>query len=86
MRSKANLNDDDSSQKQESDTKLNPAFEEVILSHNNNKSIIFNGIEFSRKGRRTKEPIDEVDLLEKKQKWKGSYRALAAIIESIVER
>lgn len=56
-------------------------FESKIFNWKDRKetSIIFGGIEFFREGRRPKESIEQVEALEKKQYWKGTFRELAAI-------
>jgi len=45
-------------------------------------SIVFSGIEFTKVGRRTAEPIDEIESLNNNNNniWEGTYRELASIL------
>lgn len=58
-------------------------FETKVFTHAEREttSIIFGGIEFFREGRRPKEAVDKVSLLERKDpSWSGTFRELAAIM------
>jgi hypothetical protein len=55
-------------------------FDEATFTKKGNQSIIFNGIKFSRHGRNTKEPIDEVESLQNNNPWRGTFRELASIM------
>ena len=66
--------------------KDDPYFFETKIFNNKkeNKKITFCGVDFSAKGRRTKNNIDRVEALAKEEKWEGTYRELAAIIGQIL--
>lgn len=63
-----------------------PYFFETKIFNNKkeNKKISFCGVDFSAKGRRTKNNIDRVETLAKGENWEGTYRELAAIIGQIL--